>query len=291
MTDPVRIGSRASPLALAQASSVATALRTAAPDREVSVVPLRTAGDRSRRSSGGLDFTGALEVALRDGRIDLAVHSAKDLPSADPPDLPVLAYPARADPRDCVVASRWPLPSGALLATSSLRRRAQWLRLRPDLRIVPIRGNVDTRIAQVASGRVDAVVLARAGLLRLRRADAAVAVLPILSHLPSPAQGILAVQGRRGDREIARLARTVDDPAARVAAVAEREVARALGANCDVALGAWARLRDGRLRLDVEWLSEDGRLRRRARGTADPRSARRLARSLARRLRLPGETP
>ncbi len=284
MTDPIRIGTRASPLARAQTERFVRRLRAVAPSRAIEITTLVTSGDRTRGTGRPLDFTGALAEALRARAIDLAVHSAKDLPAGDPPDLPIVAYPARADPRDAVVARRWPLPPRATLGTSSVRRQAQWARARPDLRLVPIRGNVDTRLAMVRRGRVDAVVLARAGMERLGRADEITATLPLASFVPAPGQGILAVQGRAGDRALRAIVRRCDDPATRACATIERSITARLGGDCDVPLGVVARRSSGRTTVRAEVLSLDGRRAVRLRYATSENSPARIAAHVAARL-------
>lgn len=289
MSPAVRIGTRSSPLALAQAGLVLGALRREAPRRRFELVGILTAGDRGGAAT---DFTGALAEALRSGRIDLAVHSAKDLPARDPPDLVVAAYPRRADFRDCVVRApgrRGPLlPDGARVGSSSRRRRAQLLRARPDLTVVPIRGNVDSRLRRLDRGDLDAVVLAAAGLLRLGRADAIGGYLDPARFLPCPGQGALAVAVRRADRPLRALARRLDHPATRSAVAAERAVAAGLGTDCDAPFGALGRVRGGALRLRAELLEPEGRSTVAASGGGPAGAPLGLARAVARRLRAGG---
>ena len=223
---------------------------------EVEIVEITTAGDLRRAAGDKSRWTGALERALTEGEIDLAVHSAKDVPGELAPGTTIAAVPAREDPRDVLVgvASLDALPDGACVGTSALRRRAQLLAVRPDLDIVDLRGNVDTRLGRLADGEVDALVLAAAGLARLGRDDVAGAVPDGPVFVPAPGQGALLVQGRAGDDRAA----VIDDPAARAALTAERRVAARLGASCQTAIGvhddgttlrAFAGLPDG-----SEWL-------------------------------------
>ncbi|MGI0151310.1 MAG: hydroxymethylbilane synthase, partial [Thermoplasmata archaeon] len=201
MTERVRVGTRRSPLARAQAGSVLSRLGRAHPGVRFEPVLIDTSGDRDRSTGGSPDFTDAIDRRLLRGEIDLAVHSAKDLPAELDRRLEILACPRRADPRDCLVAGRIPrarLPRGARVGSSSLRRRAQLLRWRADLRVVEIRGNVDTRIGWVRSGSIDAAILAVAGLARLGRTGDVDRILPTSKFLPAPAQGALAVVGRSG---------------------------------------------------------------------------------------------
>ena len=263
MTESLRVGTRRSPLALAQTELVVRALRQRVPDLRLEVAPLTTEGDRTRRIDGSFDFTDWIDRELEDGKIDLAVHSAKDLPARPLRNVDVAAYPRRADPRDCLVlghAGRLrSLPAGARLGSSSLRRRAQLLTWRPDLQVVPIRGNVETRIEKIHSLGLDGVVLATAGLVRLGRADQISERLPLTRVLPAPGQGSLAVEVRRSDRSLFRVVRAIDDSPTRAAVTAERAVVSALGGDCNLPLGAYAEVRNGRLRLRARVFSLDGR--------------------------------
>jgi hydroxymethylbilane synthase len=233
----MRIGTRASALALAQARSVAGALEGAG---EVELVEVVTDGDRGGRGGDKARWTSALERALLGGEIDLAVHSAKDVPGELPDGLALVAMPARADPRDalCGAASLAALAAGARVGTSSLRRTAQLRALRPDLEVVPLRGNVDTRLGKLDRGEVDALVLALAGLQRLGREGEAGAVLDEL--VPAPGQGALALQARAGDERVLACVRALRDAATEICVSAERALAAALGASCQSALGARA---------------------------------------------------
>ena len=243
----LRLGTRKSALALAQSALVADAIRLAT-GREVELVHVTTEGDVSRESLASLGGTGVFVSALRDallmGEIDLAVHSLKDLPTAELPELELIAIPERADARDALVArdglTLESLPAGATVGTGSPRRAAQLKALRPDLDVVDIRGNVDTRIGLVDSGRVDAVVLAKAGLERLGRLDVITETIDPSVMLPAPGQGALAVEVVRdlaGDDRHAPL-RQIDDAATRAAVTAERAVLSALEAGCSAPVGA-----------------------------------------------------
>lgn len=249
----LRVGTRGSPLALAQTARVVRRLRRAHPRVRFEVVPVRTAGDRDRKRAlevmGGRGvFVGALEEALVRGEIDCAVHSLKDVPTRVPAGLLLAAYPERADPHDVLVSGRgWTvetLPVGARIGTGSARRRGQLLHARPDLRVLAIRGNVGTRIGRVLAGDYDAVVLARAALVRLPRpAGAAVSVIPFAAMLPAAGQGALVVEARRGDRRVRRLLAEVDDPRVALGASLERRLLAELGAGCHGGVGAVARVR------------------------------------------------
>ncbi len=281
------VGTRGSTLALIQTGLVVRALQKGAPTARFDVQRIVTSGDRDRHTGGSPDFTDAIDRALLDGEVDLAVHSAKDVALDVPRRLQLGAFPRRADPRDCLVLRRrrgaGPLPRGARVGSSSRRRRAQLLRWRPDLRVVEIRGNVDSRIARVRAGDLDAVIVAVAGVRRLGRANEIGAILSAERFVPSPGQGSLAVAVRSGDRRTERLVRRIDHAATRAAVEAERAFARELGGDCNVPLGALARPRDGRLFLTGEVLSPDGRLRLRVEGPGSLRRARPNGEALGRR--------
>jgi hydroxymethylbilane synthase len=248
----LRLGTRSSPLALAQSRLVAAALEAAHAGLAVELVPTSTRGDRmlgdlSKVGGKGL-FTAELEAGLLDGSIDLAVHSLKDLPVRSADELAIAAYPERADARDVLVsevATRVvDLPRGARVLTSSLRRQAQLLALRPDLEIVPVRGNVETRLRKWRETGAAGTVLAAAGLARLGLADEPAHPLATDELLPAPGQGTLAVQVRRGG-EAEALCAALDHPPTRAAAMAERAVVAAFGGDCTLPLAAWARGLDG----------------------------------------------
>ena len=241
-----RLGTRKSALALAQSTIVADAIRLAT-GRDVELVHVTTDGDVSRESLASIGGTGVFVSALRDallmGEIDLAVHSLKDLPTTELPELELIATPERADPRDALVArdglTLESLPAGATVGTGSPRRAAQLKAIRPDIDVVDIRGNVDTRIGLVDSGRVDAVVLAKAGLERLGRLDVITETIDPSVMLPAPGQGALAIEVVRdlaGDDRHA-LLRQLDDAATRAAVTAERAVLSALEAGCSAPVG------------------------------------------------------
>ncbi len=274
MTDRLRVGTRRSALARIQTDWVVERLSRTAPRTRFEVLPQDASGDRDRTLGGSPDFTDTLDRALLAGEIDLAVHSAKDLPVRLDPRLTLVACPPREDPRDCLVRSGTSratrLPSGARVGSSSPRRRAQLLRWRPDLALVEIRGNVDRRIGLVRSGAIDAAILAVAGIARLGRAREISRVLPLTTFLPSPAQGALAVVARTDDTDVAGVAHGIDHPATHACVTAERSFAAALDGDCRFPLGALATERSGSISLTAEVLSIDGRksLRRRRRGSA-----------------------
>ncbi len=240
----MRLGTRRSALALAQAELVAAMLG------DVEIVPLSTGGDAGASAADKSRWVDGLERALLDGEIDLAVHSAKDLPGDPAPGLALLGAPGRAAAEDalCGAAGLETLAPGARVGTSSLRRVAQLRSARPDLDVVPVRGNVDTRLAKLGSESegLDAIVLARAGLQRLGREHEAGALLDAARFVPAPGQGALALEGRDDDDDARRAAERITDAAALAALRAERALARALDADCNTPLGAHAQvLQDG----------------------------------------------
>ncbi len=234
----IRIGTRGSALALAQARWVADRLQEPA-----EVVPISTAGDRGAPVGDKSRWIAELERALLDQEIDVAVHSAKDVPAELADGLALVAIPERADPRDAICGARSlpTLPPGARVGTSSLRRTAQIRAARDDLEVMSARGNVDTRLRKLAAGEFDALVLALAGLQRLGRADEAGGVLAEL--VPAAGQGALALEARPGHLAPEALARLID-PRATACVTAERDLVHALGASCNTPVGAHARFLD-----------------------------------------------
>jgi hydroxymethylbilane synthase len=235
----MRIGTRGSALALAQAAHVARRL-----GGDAEVVAIATSGDRGELVGDKSRWVKQLELALLAGEIDLAVHSAKDVPAELPDGLVLAGVPERADARDalCGAPSLGALREGARIGTSSLRRAAELRALRPDLDVVALRGNVDTRLAPLAGGDCDAIVLALAGLVRLGRADAADGVLDEL--VPAAGQGALALEARADDARAREAAAALEDPHAAACLAAERALVRGLGASCRTPLGAHATLAD-----------------------------------------------
>jgi hydroxymethylbilane synthase len=269
----VRIGTRASPLALAQAQTVADLFEDAA------LVPITTSGDRASGVTDKERWVKELELALLAGEIDLAVHSAKDVPSDLPPGLELVGAPPRGDPFDALVgaASLAALPAGARVGTASARRAAQLRALREDLDVVELRGNVDTRLRKLADGEVDALVLAAAGLQRLGRGSEIGCVLREL--VPCAGQGTLALEGRVGDERALAAARSVTDAASWDALCAERTLVAGLEASCNTPLGAHATV-DGDgvvLRTFVGLPDGSAWLRDEAPPAATPREAGELA--------------
>jgi hydroxymethylbilane synthase len=248
----LRLGTRASALARTQSQAVADAI-TAATGAEVELVLISTEGDRSAAAIPQLGGTGvfvtAIRAALVEGSIDLAVHSYKDLPTAPAPGLILAAVPQREDPRDALVArdglTLGELPPGSTVGTGAPRRVAQLRALGLGLEIVPIRGNVDTRLGRVGAGDLDAVVLARAGLARLGRLPEITETLDPLQVLPAPAQGALAVECRTSDARTRELLGRLEHPATRCCVTAERSTLAALEAGCSAPVAAYAEIADG----------------------------------------------
>jgi hydroxymethylbilane synthase len=264
----IRVGTRASALARAQAESVAGALR--ARGEEVEIVAMHTEGDRllgarlAEVGGKGL-FVREIEEALLARSIDLAVHSLKDLPAELPAGLELAAFPERDDPRDVLVSPAGGgfegLPPGARLGTSSPRRRALALAVRADLEVAPVRGNVDTRLRKLAAGECDALVLAAAGLRRLGLAPEHAEPLAADVFVPAVGQGILGLEVRADDARVGDLVRGLDHRDTRAAALAERAYLRRLGASCNTAVAAHAMIEGGgtTIRMDAVVASEDGR--------------------------------
>jgi hydroxymethylbilane synthase len=289
-TSTLRLATRGSALALRQTTLAAGALQ-AAGRSDLETVVIRTEGDR--RGNAPIDqlegqgwFTADLERSLLDGRADVGVHSAKDLPSALAPGLSIAAYLDRADVRDGVVsASGKPLrelPAGATVATSSARRAGLLAVLHPGLRVVPIRGNVDTRLRKLDDGEFDALLLACAGLDRLALGHRFTERLDATEFVPSPAQGAIALEAVSGSAA-ARACALTDDQATRIAVTAERAVLGGLGGGCLLPLGAWARVEVDRILL-VAALVVDGTIRR-AKASGGVEEPEALGETVAARLR------
>jgi hydroxymethylbilane synthase len=280
----LRLGTRGSALALAQAKVVAKALGGA------EIVPIKTSGDRD--SADKSRFVKEIERALLDGEIDLGVHSAKDLPTDLPDELEIAGVPERADPRDAYVGhvtSLGAVAPGSRIGTASLRRRAQILARRPDLEVVDLRGNVDTRLDRLEDGEFDGLILAAAGLHRLRRAEEMAFPIEPEEMIPSPGQGALVIQTRRADDRPAAAAESITDRGALATLRAERALVAALGASCNTPLGAYAELQHGgRCRMRAfcglpdgsEWLTDEMEM-----DSADPEA---LGRALAERMKSAG---
>lgn len=289
----LRLGTRASQLALAQSRQVAAAV-TAATGRPVELVEISTAGDRSSAPVAQLGvgvFVSALRDALLEHRIDFAVHSYKDLPSAQPGALHVAAIPLREDPRDALIArdgrTLTELPDGATVGTGALRRIAQLNALRLPLRVTPIRGNVDSRIRRVTGPEadLDAVVVARAGVARLGRADEITETLDPMLMLPAPAQGALAVECRHADHDLVEELGALDDGPTRAAVTAERALLATLEAGCSAPVAAYAEIAEGEdgdeIYLRGAVISPDGERAIRLSRTGTPSAAAEIGKALA----------
>ena len=287
----LRLGTRKSPMAMAQSGLVAEAI-TARTGCRVELVGVTTQGDVSKAQLAQIGGTGVFVSALRDrllsGEVDLAVHSLKDLPTGQPAEIILAAVPRRDDPRDALItrdgAKLADLPAGATIGTGSPRRAAQLLLLRKDVRCVPIRGNADTRLGKVGTGELDAVVLAAAGLARIGRLDAASQVFEPDDMLPAPGQGALAVECRATDPQLAQLLGAIDDPLSRAAVAAERAVLATLEAGCSAPIGAYAAATAERLHLEAVVIAADGQQALREHGDGVPGAAGQLGRDVAARL-------
>jgi hydroxymethylbilane synthase len=277
-------------MAIAQSRLVAEQI-TKTTGHEVEIVGVTTLGDVSRAQLTQIGGTGvfvsALRDALRNNEVDFAVHSLKDLPAIQPRDVALAAVPARDDPRDALIArdaaKLADLAAGARIGTGSPRRAAQLCALRTDLRCVPIRGNVGTRMAKIEAGELDGVVLAYAGLARIGHLDAVSQVFEPEEMLPAPGQGALAVECREADEELRALLSAINDRPAMAAATAERSLLEALVAGCSAPVAAYAAYEAGSDSLDMRAavLSTDGRTVLRAHGSAATGQARQLGQDIA----------
>lgn len=284
----IRIGTRGSKLALVQSEMIRAELMRRHAGLEVELVRITTKGDtvldRPLAAIGGKGlFVTEIEDAMRDGRVDLAVHSAKDLPSELPDDMTIGAIPPREDARDVLVASvatLAELPAGARVGTSSPRRQCQVRAVRPDLELRDVRGNVDTRLRKLDGGDYDALVLAAAGLNRLGVQDSRIHAIPVGTLLPAVGQGALAIETRAGDADILALIAPLHDPDTADAVVAERAFLAATGGGCDSAVAAYATVHDDTLTLTGVVGAVDGAFVRDERAGARAESVR-MARDLA----------
>jgi hydroxymethylbilane synthase len=259
----IRLGTRGSQLALVQSELVAERLRAAG--HEVELVPMVTEGDVRPidMSPGEGVFVAAIARALLSGEIDVAVHSAKDVPLEEDPGLAIAAYPERADPRDALITRRGggsleSLPRGAIVGTDSPRRAGFLLAARPDLRVIPLHGNVETRLRRLDEGGADALVLAAAGIDRLGKQARIDERLEPDVLAPAPGQGALAVQVRRGDIGLMALISAIDDGDIRLAVETERDVLRATGGTCRAPVGALASVVGDELALLAGGVNSDG---------------------------------
>ncbi|HTZ97223.1 MAG TPA: hydroxymethylbilane synthase [Terriglobales bacterium] len=274
----LRIGSRGSQLALWQANHVSALLRERGHQVEIEII--KTTGDKitdvalAKVGTKGM-FTKEIEEALAEGRVDLAVHSLKDLPTELAAGFEIAAVTKRENPRDVFCSVKYAgvdeLPDGARVGTSSLRRQAQLKALRPDLEIYPLRGNVDTRLRKLEAGEYDAVILAAAGLNRLGKTNLIKQVIPADVMCPAAGQGALGIEIRAGDSATREHLKFLDDADARAATTCERALLNKLGGGCQVPIGAFAEVRDGKLHLDALVADPDGsKVLRESREGADP---------------------
>jgi hydroxymethylbilane synthase len=288
----LRIGTRGSLLAKWQAESVRKQV-FAATGAEAEIIIIKTAGDKMQQvpltQIGGKGiFIKELEEALLDESIDLAVHSVKDIPTETPPRLSFPAVCRRDDIRDCLISATGStlenLRRGARVGTSSLRRQAQLLHLRPDLDIRELRGNVDTRLRKVEGGEYDAIVLAKAGLDRLGWGQRISETFSPEVFMPAVGQGAIAVETRQGDNQAAELLEKLDDAETRSAIIAERALLKALQGGCQVPIGAWARIERGEMVLEACVTSVDGLQHVKQRLTGTPEQGAELGEKMARLL-------
>jgi len=266
MEGRLKLGTRGSPLALAQARKVASALETAQrwPDGYVEIVPITTTGDKVQdrplsELGGKALWTKELDRALLDGEVHFCVHSMKDVESVRPKEIHIAAVRPRGDVRDRLIGAETidQLKKGAVVGTSSKRRAAQLLSMRPDLKIVPLRGNVETRLKKVESGEVDATLLAAAGLKRLA-IDAGTAI-PTEILLPAPGQAVIGIECRSNDTMTQSVLTTISNQITYDCVMSERAFTRALGATCASPVAAFCVLEDGDLRMRAQLFSEDGK--------------------------------
>jgi hydroxymethylbilane synthase len=272
----LRIGSRGSQLALWQANHIAERLLEHGHEVEVEII--HTTGDKitevalAKVSAKGM-FTKEIEEALASGHVDLAVHSLKDLPTELSEKFEIAAVPTREDPRDALCSTRYSsiedLPRGARVGTSSLRREAQLKALRPDVVVHPLRGNVDTRLRKLESGEYDAIILASAGLRRLRRTELIRQIIPVDKMCPAAGQGALGIEIRTGDAAVRSALALLDDRASRAETECERALLRKLGGGCQVPIGANAKWRQDELQLEAVVASPDGSLLLKESGSGD----------------------
>jgi len=294
--DAIRIGTRGSPLAMAQAHEVRDRLVAAhaiAPDR-IEVVVISTAGDRiqdrplSEVGGKGL-FTMELEEQLRDGRIDLAVHSSKDMPTALPDGLAITAFLEREDPRDAFISQKAKslkdLPQGAVMGSSSLRRQALIRRMRPDIEVVQFRGNVQTRLRKLSEGVADGTLLANAGLRRLGMADIITDLMDPEVFLPAPGQGAICIEGREGDARTDALVEPLQHDVTAMALACERAFLAELDGSCRTPIAGLATVADGGLAFRGMILTPDGTEAHETALTGAPGNAAALGREAGRKLR------
>lgn len=302
----LRIGSRGSQLALWQAERAKATLCAAHADLTVEIIVIKSQGDKKQEQSiaalGSIGvFTRELELALQEKHIDIAVHSLKDLPTESPGDLHIAAVLPRDDPRDALIAPVLAgldvedsqlafsmLPRSATIGTSSLRRRAELLRRRPDLRVIEVRGNVPTRLEKLASGHPEAIVLSYAGLQRLQLSPPGCVLLQPEFMLPAPAQGTIALQTRRDDAAVSERVKTVNHQETKLTTSTERILLRDLEGGCRIPLGALATLQEDTITLRTRILMSDGSALLEHSAQAPLEAHQRLAHEVAEHLRQKG---
>ena len=298
MRNLLTIGTRGSQLALWQSQFVKNQLERHFSDIEVHLKVIKTTGDTiQNRSLVGLGkgvFTKEIENALLIGDIDLAVHSLKDLPTELPTGLCIAAIPAREDPRDVLItATGLPLeslPKGAKIGTTSPRRKAQLLYIRPDVQVVDVRGNVDTRLRKLHETDLDGIILAAAGIKRLLKPEIITQFFDTEQMVPAVGQGALAIETREGDSRVAKLIAPLNDHRAAAEITAERAVLESLGGGCQVPIGAYAEYVDGELSLIGAVCHPEGSVRIMERATGTPGAAKHLGGVVAEKLKNSGAT-
>jgi hydroxymethylbilane synthase len=285
----IRVGTRGSRLAIAQTEIALAALRKAYPRVRFEVITISTKGDIDKRPLFTMDEKGIFEKevneAVRQGAVDFAVHSLKDIPSDLSDDLSVACIPKRASPNDVLVNDNGQklkeLAPGSVVGTSSLRRAVQLTRTRADLNVRPIRGNVETRVKKVISGEYDAVVLAEAGLTRIGMKDVIIERFSIRNFVPAPGQGAIAILCRRRDKALAGMLRQIEDPHSRIEVLAERALIRKIEGGCRFPLGAVAITSDDKITLYASVFSADGKQNIRIKKVGRAREAEKLGSKVA----------
>ncbi len=293
----IRIGTRGSALALWQTEFVENSLKRHFPELQIERIIIKTEGDRDQKTSltqmGGQGvFTKTIEQALLDGRIDVAVHSLKDLPSTMPEELMLAAVPERGPVEDVLVTPQGKglseLPVGATVATGSIRRRCQLLQMRPDLKLVDLRGNIHTRLRKLHEQNLDAIIMARAALLRLNIEDVHYRVFAPQEMIPAVGQGAIGIQIRANDERTAQWVSAINHEPTRQAVTAERTVLRVLDTGCQFPMGAFGQVKNGTLELVAFVGSMDGRQVLKAQESGPAESAEDIGQKLARKLLVAG---
>ncbi|NLW25116.1 MAG: hydroxymethylbilane synthase [Clostridia bacterium] len=295
----IKVGSRQSQLAMWQTKYVVKILEQKCPEYNFEIIPIKTKGDKildvalAKIGDKGL-FTKELEVAILEKKIDFAVHSMKDLPTVIPQGLMIAAITKRHDPRDVLISKDKltfdRLPSGALVGTSSLRRKAQLLNKRPDLKLVDIRGNINTRLKKMETENLDAIILAAAGVERLGLQEVITEKLDTSICLPAVGQGCIGIEVRAGDEEIQNIVRIANDPDTEWCVLAERALLKTLEGGCQIPIGALAKIHDSQLTLEAIVASLDGKTLLRDKITGKVQEAEILGQKLAHQLKEQGAT-